>query len=174
MNFWILNWFLGFKGNQRNRKIKSRSWAEFGLQWATRPGMSGDGHGTPVVAALPVASQRGYCTTSKGAERWPNFAANGSRGLTGRGSMTWGVIQRRSRGPAMRKSLIPASSRRLGGVGEVEEHQGACGNLRGSLVEDGRWQGGLTPMSSRSGHTWWLEPFTREERGRGVTPGSFL
>jgi hypothetical protein len=56
-----------------------------------------------------------------------------------------------AQGTAAGKSSISAGSRQLGGVGEVEEHQSACADPRGSSVEDGRRRGGLTPASSRSG-----------------------
>jgi hypothetical protein len=59
-----------------------------------------------------------------------------------------------AQGMAVERSPIPAGSRRLRKVGELEEHHSACADPRGSSEEDGMRRSGLSPASSRSRQQW--------------------
>jgi hypothetical protein len=49
------------------------------------------------------------------------------------------MTRRQSRGPTVGKSSNTGGSRRLGGHGGLEEHEGVCTNPLGSSLEDEEW-----------------------------------
>jgi hypothetical protein len=71
------------------------------------------------------------------------------------------------------KNSILAGLMRLRKVGELEEHQSACVDPRGSSMADERWRSSLSPTSSKSGSNGVGRVFARgKERKKATTPWS--
>jgi hypothetical protein len=97
------------------------------------------------------------------------FGRNTKRGAP-IGGAYWAVVEQ---GMVAVKNSILAGLMRLRKVGELEEHQSACVDPRGSSMIDGRWRSGLSPTSSKNDSNGVGRVFARgKERKKATTPWS--